>query len=156
MDGDHHLPVLFKGFLEPLEQADGLVLQGVHLHRIRPTFSLLDVLGWRCGAGLGSVLRGLLLGLVCRSGDGRGREPPPADGLRRRRSESAAPHHHGALQGCDSERACRCHPPQSPGSEDTLDYHPARLLVLLRWAEGMFGHKLQKEHGSSKLQLEMS
>lgn len=126
VNGDHHLSVLFKGFLEPLEQADGLVLQGVHLCRTRNTFSSPLVLSCRRGAGLGSVLWGLLLGLMCRSVEGRRRQPPLAGGLQRRRAESAAPHQHGGLEGGGSDRARRCHPPQSTLSEYTPDYHPAR------------------------------
>lgn len=49
---DHHLPILFEGPLKPLDQTDGLVLQGVHLQGIKPCILFLDLLGWRCGAGL--------------------------------------------------------------------------------------------------------
>ncbi len=45
---DHHLPILFEGPLKPLEQTDGLVLQGVNLCSIKSSFLFLDFLGLRC------------------------------------------------------------------------------------------------------------
>lgn len=142
---DHHLSILFKGFLEPLEQADGLVLQWVHLCRIRITFPSLDILRWRCSAGLGSILWGLVFQLMFCSAGGRCWEPPRV--TRQWQAECTAPHHHGAFRDGSGDRdwADRCHPPQSPLSQDTSDYHPARLLVVLRRAAVTFNHKLQEK-----------
>lgn len=44
VDGDHHLPVLLEGPLEPLHQADGLILQGVHVCRVAAAAALLTLL----------------------------------------------------------------------------------------------------------------
>lgn len=48
MERNHHLSILFEGSFKPLEQTDGLVLQGVHIWSV--------VLRLRSGSGLGFLL----------------------------------------------------------------------------------------------------
>lgn len=55
MHRNHHLSILFEGPLKPLEETDGLVLQGVHIWGAGQSAALLLL---RSGPRLGFLLWG--------------------------------------------------------------------------------------------------
>lgn len=79
MERNHHLSILFEGSFKPLEQTDGLVLQGVHI------WSVVLFLG--SGSGLGFLLWRLWFWQVWSFVEGWGRHPSLAGGARRRRPQ---------------------------------------------------------------------
>lgn len=121
---DQHLPVLFEGLLEPLHQADGLVLQRVHLSSLGLGLLPPALLRGRCGTGLRLLLRWLVFGLMRRLASGRQGQPAWAGGRRQRRAESTAAKQRRWLWNGRQHWAHRCHPPQRPANQDALHYHP--------------------------------
>lgn len=116
MDRDQHLPVLFEGLLKPLNQADRLVLQGVHFWSVRPGFLLL-LLRLRCGAGLWFLLWWLGFRLIWCSAEGWSWQPALAHGCRwwRRQAEGTATKYGGWFEDRDPHQQgpCCCQPLQS-------------------------------------------
>lgn len=145
MHRDHHLPILFKGPFEPLEQADGLVLKRVHLCRIRCCFLSRVVLCLRRrGVRLRLPLCRLVLWLVCCCADGRSGEPTLAN--RWWLTEGAPTKCYWGLGDGDAQQqwAHRRHPSECPMSKDALHDHPPPLFALLLSAV-MFNHRLQDQ-----------
>lgn len=85
MHRNHHLSILFEGPLKPLEQTDGLVLQGVHIWGTRLSIAALFL---RRGPGLGFLLWGLWFWQMCRFVESRGRHPALIDGTQRLRPQA--------------------------------------------------------------------
>lgn len=115
MHRDQHLSILFEGLLKPLDKTYGLVLQGVHLCRIVPSFSSL-LLWLTCGTGLRLPLRRLRFWQMCLFAEGWGWQPALARGRWRRQAEGTATKCCWRLEDIDAhqQRTSRCQPLQCP------------------------------------------